>query len=520
MLDADARIGRREPVREVAGAVGRAVVDDEQHGAGERVEDRRRDPGQVLGLVVGRQDDPGARAQRGLRGVRGGLRGVRRGLRAARTFLGLGRRGRRLGRRSGSIVIVAPSSSGRECTGRSRGLRTRPGPTASTGSGGRRCRGRRSAIVAVPAAPACTLNVATYEPSVRRVAVTTFVGPAGLLERDRGLRPEGLDRRERHPQRLAGLQPRGGGRRGERARPDGADRGRPCPGTTRPSGAPRTGPAGRRRRSRAGRSTPTGGRPRAGSLPGPHGPDERPGRVVQAERRLRVAGELPGQASSSARAGRRPADRSCATSGGSPPCGPRPRRASLHAGCRRRRRGRRAARSGRRRRACRPRFARPSSWPTPDTECTVHERTTVPPLQDPNGAAAALVGGPRQAASRPGRRRRSGDSRPGAAAVEMTGRRRVDDDRERAPGLVAGRVHHAQRGRVAAVGDARAAVPLAAPGERDRTAAAVGGPDGAGRARRRGGPSASRRTRSSPGAPRRGCRRRWARSGSSTPRRP
>ena len=33
MLHAHARIGRREPVREVAGPVGRAVVDDEQHGA-------------------------------------------------------------------------------------------------------------------------------------------------------------------------------------------------------------------------------------------------------------------------------------------------------------------------------------------------------------------------------------------------------------------------------------------------------------------------------------------------------
>ena len=231
-------------------------------------------------------------------------------------------------RHRGSIVIVAPSSSGRECTGgpgsRRPGLRTRPGPTASTGSGGRRCRGRRSAIVAVPAAPACTLNVATYEPSVRRVAVTTLRRPAGLLERDRGLRPERLDRRERHPQRLAG--PSASWRRSTRRTrsPRRGGSGRPSPVTTRPSCAPRTGPAGRRRRSRAGRSTTTGGRPRAGSFPTHDGPDERAGRVVQAERGPGVAGELPREARARREADRRPADRSCATSGGSPPCGPRP----------------------------------------------------------------------------------------------------------------------------------------------------------------------------------------------------
>ena len=119
MLHVHARVGRREPVREVAGPVGRAVVDDQQHGAGERLEDRRRDPGQVVGLVIGRQDHPAARPQR----ARG---------------LGVARRGV-----SGSIVIVAPSSSGRECTGRY-GVRRRPGPTASPVQAAAACRGRRS----------------------------------------------------------------------------------------------------------------------------------------------------------------------------------------------------------------------------------------------------------------------------------------------------------------------------------------------------------------------------------------
>ena len=58
MADADAWIRRREPVGDYAGAIGRAVVDDEQRRPGERVEDRRADPDEVVGLVVRRQDNP------------------------------------------------------------------------------------------------------------------------------------------------------------------------------------------------------------------------------------------------------------------------------------------------------------------------------------------------------------------------------------------------------------------------------------------------------------------------------
>ena len=232
MLHAHARIGRREPVREVAGAVGRAVVDDEQHGAGERVEDRRRDARQVVGLVVGRQDHPGARAQRGLRRLRARSRGWSPPVSGA---LGLAS-SCGLRRHAGVSVRVGPRA---QDTTRIR--QRRPVQAAAA------CRGRRSGPSPRRGPPARTLNEATYEPSVRRVAVTTYGGPAGLLERDRRLRAERLDRRERHPQRLAGLQPRGRRRRGERARPDRPDEDRRPQRRRRPSGAPRTGPAAAKR---------------------------------------------------------------------------------------------------------------------------------------------------------------------------------------------------------------------------------------------------------------------------------
>ena len=64
MPDADPRVVRAELLGQRAGPVGRAVVDDEQRRAGQALEDRGRDPGQVLRLVVGRQDDPCALAER------------------------------------------------------------------------------------------------------------------------------------------------------------------------------------------------------------------------------------------------------------------------------------------------------------------------------------------------------------------------------------------------------------------------------------------------------------------------
>jgi hypothetical protein len=69
VVDVDPRVVRREAVGQVAGPIGRAVVDDEQRGPGEGVEDGGRDRLEVLALVVGREDDPGAGAD----GVRGGL---------------------------------------------------------------------------------------------------------------------------------------------------------------------------------------------------------------------------------------------------------------------------------------------------------------------------------------------------------------------------------------------------------------------------------------------------------------
>ena len=58
MSDADAFVGRGQLVGDAAGPVRRTVVDHEQHGAGDRCEDRLGDRPDVVGLVVGRQDDP------------------------------------------------------------------------------------------------------------------------------------------------------------------------------------------------------------------------------------------------------------------------------------------------------------------------------------------------------------------------------------------------------------------------------------------------------------------------------
>ena len=58
MTDTDARIGDGEPVGKVAGAIRRAVVHDEQRGLRQGVEDGGRDRADVVGLVVGGQDDP------------------------------------------------------------------------------------------------------------------------------------------------------------------------------------------------------------------------------------------------------------------------------------------------------------------------------------------------------------------------------------------------------------------------------------------------------------------------------
>ena len=55
----DARLVGRHPVGHLAGAIGRGIVDDEQGGAGQALQDGRGDAGQVVRLVVGRQDHPG-----------------------------------------------------------------------------------------------------------------------------------------------------------------------------------------------------------------------------------------------------------------------------------------------------------------------------------------------------------------------------------------------------------------------------------------------------------------------------
>ena len=63
MADPDPRVGGGQRVGQPSGAVGRAVVDDEQRRGRQRREDGGRDRPDVLGLVVGRQDDPDARAR-------------------------------------------------------------------------------------------------------------------------------------------------------------------------------------------------------------------------------------------------------------------------------------------------------------------------------------------------------------------------------------------------------------------------------------------------------------------------
>ncbi len=63
VANADARIGGRELIGDLAGAVGRAVVDDEKRRRGQHVEHGGRDRSDVLGLVVGRDDDPDGRRE-------------------------------------------------------------------------------------------------------------------------------------------------------------------------------------------------------------------------------------------------------------------------------------------------------------------------------------------------------------------------------------------------------------------------------------------------------------------------
>ena len=64
VADPDARVGRGQLVGELAGAVRRAVVDDEQRRAREGLEDGGGDRADVLGFLVRRQDDPDARSGR------------------------------------------------------------------------------------------------------------------------------------------------------------------------------------------------------------------------------------------------------------------------------------------------------------------------------------------------------------------------------------------------------------------------------------------------------------------------
>ena len=54
----DARIRGGQLVGDPPGAVGRAVIDDEDRRGGQRLEDRGGDGADVLRLVVGRDDDP------------------------------------------------------------------------------------------------------------------------------------------------------------------------------------------------------------------------------------------------------------------------------------------------------------------------------------------------------------------------------------------------------------------------------------------------------------------------------
>ena len=58
--DADARVGLGQLVGQAAGAVRRVVVDDEQRRARQGAEDRFGDRADVLGFVIGGEDDPGA----------------------------------------------------------------------------------------------------------------------------------------------------------------------------------------------------------------------------------------------------------------------------------------------------------------------------------------------------------------------------------------------------------------------------------------------------------------------------
>ena len=67
MPDPDPWVGGGQRVGQPSGAIGRLVVDDEQRRVRQRREDGGRDRLDVLGLVVGRQDDPDALARRGWR---------------------------------------------------------------------------------------------------------------------------------------------------------------------------------------------------------------------------------------------------------------------------------------------------------------------------------------------------------------------------------------------------------------------------------------------------------------------
>jgi hypothetical protein len=68
VADEDPGVGARQAVGDRTGPVGRAVVDDEERRAGGRRENGRGDRREILGLVVGGQDDPGA----GPDGLKGG----------------------------------------------------------------------------------------------------------------------------------------------------------------------------------------------------------------------------------------------------------------------------------------------------------------------------------------------------------------------------------------------------------------------------------------------------------------
>jgi hypothetical protein len=71
--DLDPGVGRCQLVGQLSRAVRGPIIDDQQPRLGQGIEDRRRDAGQVLPLVVGRQDDPDA-ASGGEANRRGRLR--------------------------------------------------------------------------------------------------------------------------------------------------------------------------------------------------------------------------------------------------------------------------------------------------------------------------------------------------------------------------------------------------------------------------------------------------------------